>query len=66
MANMGYCRFRNTLPDLQDCYDNLWEELSPEEHKARAFLIKLCKEIAEEVDDEEWLMDPHFEDEEYE
>ena len=35
MANMGYCRFRNTLPDLQDCYDNLWEELSPEEHKAR-------------------------------
>lgn len=21
MSNMSYCRFRNTLGDLQDCYD---------------------------------------------
>jgi len=57
MANMGYCRFRNTLPDLQDCYDNLWEKVSKEEHRSRVWLIRLCKDIADEVDDEEWMMD---------
>lgn len=25
MSNMGYCRFQNTLSDLQDCYDNMSE-----------------------------------------
>jgi|SaaInlStandDraft_5_1057022.scaffolds.fasta_scaffold371012_2 hypothetical protein len=25
MANMSYCRFENTLTDLDDCYDALYE-----------------------------------------
>ena len=49
--NMSYCRFQNTVTDLQDCYDN-WEEtadddLSEEETRARTRLLKLCREIAE-------------------
>lgn len=49
---MSYCRFQNTLGDLQDCYDNMESigELSPEESKARQRLIALCKEITEEFD----------------
>ena len=38
MSNMSYCRFRNTLSDLGDCQDALFEELfdlSPEEERAR-------------------------------
>ncbi len=47
MANMSYCRFQNTLQDLQDCYDNMDDEdLSPEEMSARTRMIKLCIEIA--------------------
>jgi len=36
MANMSYCRFRNTKEDLYDCLDTLdyGEELSDEEFKA--------------------------------
>ena len=47
MANMSYCRFRNTLSDLQECADYMDEELSDEEEKARKLLIKLCVKIAE-------------------
>ena len=48
--NMSYCRFRNTLEDLKDCYFNLGEvqELSFEEERAREKLIELCCTIAEE------------------
>lgn len=56
MSNMSYCRFRNTLGDLQDCYDAMSDddtELSPEEMKARERLIKLCKNIASDYEDEE-------------
>lgn len=49
MSNMGYCRFRNTLTDLRDCYDNLGETESEEEADAEVMLIKLCKQIAEEM-----------------
>ena len=53
MANMGYCRFRNTLDDLRDCYDNLDDnDLSEEEAKARRRLVKVCQSV---VDDAEWL-----------
>jgi hypothetical protein len=48
MSNMSYCRFRNTLHDLQDCYDNMDQddsELSEEEREAREKLIVLCSEI---------------------
>lgn len=43
MANMGYCRFRNTLHDLLDCEDHMNEELQDsEEMKARERLLKVC------------------------
>ena len=53
MANMSYCRFRNTLEDLRDCSDNLDDtDLSEEEAKARKRLVKVCRSI---VDDAEFL-----------
>ena len=54
MPNMSYCRFRNTLTDLRDCYEALGEDtdplkgLSPEEAKAARSLLKLCDQITEE------------------
>lgn len=49
MANMSYCRWQNTLDDLQDCYDHLFDDdLSPEEDRARRQLIHLCGEIFNE------------------
>jgi len=54
MANMSYCRFENTLRDLQDCRDAMEhpsDEASESEALARRLLIELCKEIAERGDD---------------
>lgn len=52
MANMSYCKFRNTLYDLVECYEQMDDkELSLEEEKSRAKLVKLCKKIAEEYSD---------------
>ena len=50
MSNMSYCRFRNTLADLRDCYDN-WDEAddNEEEVKARTRLLKLCRTIGEDI-----------------
>lgn len=51
MPNMSYCRFQNTLTDLQDCMDELYEidgdlsELSSAEKRAARYLIELCNEI---------------------
>ena len=53
MANMGYCRFRNTLQDLRDCYDHLHDEIEDnEEAKAHDQLISLCFRIIEETEDQ--------------
>ena len=54
MSNMGYCRFRNTLSDLEDCIEHIDypDELSDEEKEARLKLIKLAKGIAEDFGDE--------------
>lgn len=46
MSNMAYCRFRNTLEDLRDCYDTMDEETSEEEKRAKQRLIDLCCQIA--------------------
>lgn len=51
MSNMSYCRFRNTLEDLDDCADNLEDECSYDEHRARIRLIKICKRIAAQFED---------------
>jgi len=54
MPNMSYCRFQNTLPDLRDCQDHLWDEdLSKEEERAKKGLIRICKQIAGDFEDED-------------
>lgn len=59
MANMSYCRFENTLSDLEDCYEN-WDgrdELSHDEERAKKRLLQVCQNIVgdygEEEEDEE-------------
>lgn len=58
MPNMSYCRFRNTLQDLRDCWYALNEEvdldgLGEEEERAKNSLVRLCGEIHEEYGEEE-------------
>lgn len=48
MGNMSYVRMRNTVRDLNDCYENMAEPVSSEEFQARAKLIALCQRIADE------------------
>jgi len=52
MANMSYCRFRNTLNDLRDCYYNMEGVSAPEEQRARKQLIDLCNDIMNEYGDD--------------
>ena len=53
MGNMGYCRFENTLDDLEDCYENMdSSDLSESEDRCRKRLIKLCVDIAGDFGDE--------------
>ena len=51
--NMSYCRFINTLKDLQDCYEHIDDELQEDEQHARKALIELCKKIVYEGDEDE-------------
>jgi len=59
MANMSYCRFRNTLQDFEDCFDflrNGGKKLSYEELRAAISLIRRAEdmvEMFEGMDDEE-------------
>lgn len=48
MSNMDYCKFRNTLADLRDCWETFDDVSGDEELRAREKLIELCKEIGEE------------------
>lgn len=63
MANMGYCRFENTLSDLQDCLDHMSDKLSGSEARARRELLSLCQEIADLVSDDDLDEDEDGEDE---
>lgn len=54
MANMSYCRFRNTLNDLRDCYYNMDGLNDTEEIRARKQLVELCKDIIDEYGDMEF------------
>lgn len=54
---MSYCRFHNTVLDLQDCQEKLndlrsisaaKEELSKFEFASMKELVKMCKEIADD------------------
>jgi hypothetical protein len=50
MANMSYCRFRNTLGDLRDCEESLLDDdLGEDENAARAALVRVCKRIVEQA-----------------
>ena len=49
MANMSYCRFENTLRDLQDVHEHLQDDdLSKDEARARKNLVRLCVRIVDE------------------
>jgi len=55
MPNMSYCRFQNTVGDLEDCYDHIdlnENDLSPDETNARERLIEICVDIALEYGDQ--------------
>lgn len=58
MANMSYCRFENTLRDLQDCeyaLDNIYDEvgeMSDRERNSMLDLVKLCKTISDNWDED--------------
>jgi hypothetical protein len=56
MSNLSYCRFENTLRDLQDCYEFLYnsnsedfEAMSASEFNAMVRLVNLCNEIYCEI-----------------
>lgn len=51
MGNMSYCRFENTYRDLEDCFENIDNDLSDSEQRYRTRLIELCMRIAEECED---------------
>jgi len=56
MPNMSYCRFKNTLGDLYDCVEHMYEDvddLSDTEAEARVQLIRLCCQVAEDEGYEE-------------
>ena len=63
---MSYCRFENTLRDLQDCYVNMDnDDLSKSEFYMRRRMVELCMSIANEYDDiiEQEFLEDDFEDE---
>lgn len=53
--NMSYCRFHNTLIDLEDCIEHIEDtNLSEEEHEKRVQLIELCFQVwSNFIDNEE-------------
>ena len=57
MSNESYCRFENTLEDLEDCYHALANEdmdkLSKSEKKAKNMLIKMCFDISADFYEED-------------
>ena len=60
MSNMSYCRFENTVGDLGDCFDSLYEtsEMSEYEKEAYVRFLKMvvnyapeCESILESMED---------------
>lgn len=50
MANMSYCRFRNTLSDFKDCVEHFMDkDLDAEEHNARRFLVLEMLDVLSEL-----------------
>lgn len=59
MSNMGYCAFRNTLSDLQDCYDKLADAGSisgiedEDERTAAKRLVAVCQNIVDDFGEDD-------------
>lgn len=53
MSNMSYCRFENTYPDLQDCYENWDNMLSGSEALYREYMLELCRKIVDEYGEQD-------------
>lgn len=49
MPNMSYCRFQNTVADLEDCIEAIenGEKLSPEEFQAYEEMVELVQRFNE-------------------
>ena len=48
MANMSYCRFENTMSDLQDYLNHIHREAeNSRDERSRQAMIELFREIAE-------------------
>jgi hypothetical protein len=45
MSNMNYCRFQNTLADLENCQDYFLRTDSVDEAQAAVDLYRLCATI---------------------
>jgi len=51
MGNMSYCRFENTMSDLQDCLSNINRKAENDyDESSRQDMIELFKEVAEDYD----------------
>jgi len=64
MGNMSYCRFHNTVGDMEDCIDHLDDddEISEAEASERTHFIELCRQVAEDYPEDEWYDDDPLED----
>lgn len=74
MANMSYCRFRNTLQDLQDCSNALQEiidncgidedgeKLSFDERRAASNMYDLCQKFMSLYEEMEEIEEENSED----
>jgi hypothetical protein len=51
---MSYCRFENTVGDLEDCEEHLEDEnLGESEKRARTRLVEACRRIVKLADEAE-------------
>lgn len=50
MANLSYCRFQNTLVDLQECEEHMLDQLTGNERRAREQLVEVCRDIVRRWD----------------
>lgn len=62
MPNMSYCRFENTLSDLHNCYDHLFDHLNKSESNNRLKLVRLCQDIVNEFSEDD--VDPEDKEDE--
>jgi len=57
MSNMPYCRFENTLHDIEECTNAIYDgevnikDMSSYEKSAFMKIAEACKELAEAVED---------------